>query len=582
MHSYFWFRFQRWRRRLRRDFRLYVSWGRNYINRHIWGKWRQLGLSRRLITVWWGLAVIMAVGLWLQTNNIVKPFLHIAAAKDAVFSEGGIGAIKIINPVLPDSTTASDVNSLIFSGLTRYNDRGQLEPDLATGWQVSADGKSYTFRLRRGVKWHDGVPFTSHDVAFTLAAIQNPDSRSPLANSWQGINIDTPDDFTVVYHLPNAYPPFITSTTQGLIPAHLLESTDPAALRASDFNQKPIGTGPFKLKTFLSAGNQVELTANTQYYGGKPQIGEFDYHWYASAGEERAAYAKRQIMAFGSVLPGEIEAASKLPSLRLYDYSQPNQTLLILRNTQPALKLVAVRQAIALAIDRASIIKNSLDDVATPVAGPILPGQLGYKSKYQLPKFNLDQAGKTLDAAGWAVSGGIRQKDGQKLQFNLVARDASLDKNVAQQISSQLAKLGIKVTVQLADLTTLEQTYIRPRNYDMLLFGYNIGPDPDVYAYWDSSQASDPGINLAAYNSPVSDKALESGRVNQSAQVRAGKYMTFQQQWQADVPSVPLYSQEYTYAVSSKVIGVKSGRLVDPADRFYGIEKWAIAAEPVR
>jgi len=582
MNSYFWFRLGRWRRRLRRDFRLYVSWSRNYINRHIWGKWRQLGLSRRSITVWWSLMAVMVVGLWLQTSALVRPFHTITAAPDAVFSEGGLGEVKIINPVLPDSTTANDVTSLIFSGLTRYDNHGNLVPDLATSWQVSADGKSYTFHLRQGVKWQDGVPFTSHDVGFTLAAIQNPDSRSPLANSWQGVTIDTPDDFTVVYHLPNAFPPFLASTVQGILPAHLLESSDPSALRASDFNQKPVGTGPYKIKELLPTDNQVVLEANDSYYGGKPNISEFDYHWYDSAAQERAAFAKHQILAFGQVVPGDIAATSKLPNLRLYDYSQPDETLLILRNTQTLLKDQKIRLAIALAVDRTSIIKNVLSNEATPVASPILSDQLGYKGKYQLPKLNVAQANQTLADDGWVLQNGVRQKSGQKLQFNLVTRSGGVDAAVANAIKSQLAKVGIKLTVQTTDLTTLEQTYIRPRNYDMLLFGYNIGPDPDVYAYWDSSQASDPGINLAAYNSPVADRALESGRVNQNTQVRVGKYLTFQQQWQADVPSVPLYSQNYTYAVSDRVVGVSAGRLIDPIDRFYNVQQWAIAAAPVR
>lgn len=582
MFAYFWFRFQRWRRRLRRDFRLYVSWSRNYVNRHIWGKWRQLGLSRRSITIWWSLGIIMVVGLWLQTTGITRPYHNIGAATGVALSEGGVGQIKLINPVLPDSTTAADVTSLIFSGLTRYDNKGRLEPDLATSWQVAGDGKSYTFHLRHGVKWQDNVPFTSHDVAFTLAAIQNPDSRSPLANSWQGVNVDTPDDYTVVYRLPNAFPPFLGSTVQGILPAHILESTDPSALRASNFNQKPIGTGPYKLKTFLPEDNEVVLEANNQYYGGKPITPAFDYHWYGSAQEERVAFAKHQILSFGAVAPGDVEATAKLPNLRLYDYSQPNETLLILRNTQAVLKNTKVRQAIALAVDRASIIKNILGNEATPVSSAILPGQLGYKSKYQLPKFNITQANQVLDADGWTVQNGLRQKGGQKLQFNLVTRSGGVDEKVATAIKKQLAKIGIDLNIQTVGLTTLEQTYIRPRNYDMLLFGYNIGPDPDVYAYWDSSQASDPGINLAAYSAPVADRALESGRVNQNLQVRVGKYQTFQQQWQSDAPSVPLYSQDYTYAVSTRVVGVAGGRLVDPIDRFYNVQNWAIAAEPVR
>jgi len=582
MFSYIKFRFQRQRRRLRREFRLLVNGGRTYINRHILGKWRQLGLSRRLIAGWWGLMGVMVIGLVMQTQALTQPLQPIHQDMGAVFSEGGIGPIKIMNPVLPDATTSDDVNRLIFSGLTQYDTRGNLVPDLATSWQISPDGKTYTFHLRHGVTWTDGVPFTSQDVAFTLAAIQNPDSRSPLGNSWQGVTANPVDDYTITYQLPNAYPPFLASTTQGIIPAHTLETTDPSALRASNFNQAPIGTGPYKIKSYLPDENEVILEANSKYYDGKPKIAEIDYHWYNSAADERVAYAKHQILAFAGVDPADLATTEKLPNLRIYNYAQPAETLLILRNTQTILKDASVRSAIALGLNRASLIKSVLDNEATPVASAVLPGQLGYEAQYQLPKTDINKANATLTADGWVLSHGVRTRNGQVLKLNLVTRSGGLDPAVANAIKTQLGKLGIEVTVQTTDLDTLEQSYIRPRNYDMLLFGYNIGADPDVYAYWDSTQAADPGLNLAAYSDPIADKALETGRVNTNDKIRIGKYLTFQQQWQADVPSVPLYSQYFTYAASDKIVGPGGSRLIDPTDRFYNIQDWTIATGPVR
>lgn len=114
------------------------------------------------------------------------------------------------------------------------------------------------------------------------------------------------------------------------------------------------------------------------------------------------------------------------------------------------------------------------------------------------------------------------------------------------------------------------------------MFGYDLGADPDVYAFWQSGQGNDPGLNLAVYSSPIADKALDSARVNPDPMVRKGKYLTFQQQWQADVPSVPLFSADYIYAVSKRVVGVSGDKLIDPTDRFYNIQNWTIAVEPVK
>jgi peptide/nickel transport system substrate-binding protein len=582
MFAYLKFLFQRQRRKLRREVRLIVVLTSQYVDRHVWGKWRQLGIIRRLVLIWWGILAVLVIGLVWQFNQLTGPFRHVAVAKDASYSEGGVGSIKIINPVLPESQPASDVSSLIFSGLVRYNDKGELEPDLATSWDISADGKTYTFHLRKGVTWHDGVPFTSQDVVFTLAAIQNPDSRSPLANSWQGITADPTGDLTVVYHLPNAYPPFLNYATQKIIPRHLLETIEPSALRANDFNQKPVGTGPYKIKNFNAADKQINLAANAKYYGGEPKIGQVEYHWYDDDASLHEAYAKRQILGFGGVQSTQIAAVSRLPNLKLHSYNQPTQALLILKNTQPILKDKTIRSAINLAINREQIIKEVLAGQADPSAGPLLPGQLGYSGKYQLAKTNVNQAKSLLDQAGWLLVGQWRQRDGQTLSLQLETRDSTESARVADEIKLELATVGIDVKINKTDLTSLQQSYIRPRNFDMLLYGYNLGADPDVYAFWHSSQGSDPGLNLPIYNSPVADKALEGGRINPDKQVRIGKYQTFQQQWQADVPSLPLYTPDYDYGLSSRVVGPGGKRLINPEDRFYHIERWTIAAEPVR
>lgn len=581
MFAYIRFRVQRQLRRWRRGSRTLRRWSVNYFNRHLWGKWRQLGIIRRFVVGWWLIIVIVFFGLFHQLANLAPYYLKPGPAPGGVFAEGAQGRVDLINPILADSSASTDLTRLVFNGLTQNNLAGQLQPDLATSWQISSDGKTYTFHLRHGVHWQDGVPFTSQDIVFTLAAIQDPDTRSPLANSWQGITADAPDDYTVIYHLPNAYPPFLGATTQGIIPRHLLESVDPASLRANNFNQHPIGTGPYKVTAFLSDDHEVELAANPTYYDGQPLIDQFNYLWFDSAQGLRDAYAKHQINAFAAPDSAEVTAAAKLSNVRLYSYSQPSQSVLFLRNTQPTLANKTLRQAINYAINRSNITTQALHGQAQAVATPLLAGQLGYIGKYRLPSFDLAQANKLLDGEGWVRSGNQRHKAGKLLSLNLVTRSGGDYPQVADQLARQLGVAGITVNIQLVDLTTLEQTYIRPRNFDMLLFGINLGVDPDVYPYWQSAQSDDPGLNLAQYKSPEADAALETARVIQDPIVRSGKYLTFQQVWQADVPSVPLYSPYYTYVVARQVLGVESGRLINPFDRFYNVEHWAINSKPI-
>ncbi len=581
MFAYIRFRVQRQIRRWRRQSRTLRRWSVNYFDRHLWGKWRQLGIIRRFVLGWWLIILMAFFGLFHQLAGLAPYYLKPGPAPGGVFAEGAQGSVQLVNPVLSDSAASIDLTKLVFNGLTQYDHAGHLQPDLATSWQVSADGKTYTFHLRHGVRWQDGVPFTSADVVFTLAAIQDPDTRSPLATSWQGITADAPDDYTVVYHLPNAYPPFLDATTQGIIPRHLLESVDPASLRANDFNQHPVGTGPYKVSAFLSDDHEVELVANASYYAGRPLIDQFNYLWFDSAGQLRDAYAKHQINAFAAPTSAEATGATQLHGVRLYRYSQPSETVLFLRNTQSILSDETVRAAINAAVDRTALVARALGGRAQPVATPLLPGQLGYLGQYRLPGFDLAQANRLLDGDGWVRSGRQRHKQGKLLELNLVTRAGGDYPAAAAQLADQLEAAGITVTVQTVDLTTLEQTYIRPRNFDMLLFGIDLGTDPDVYPYWQSAQADDPGLNLAQYKSPEADAALETARVIQDPLVRSGKYRTFQQVWQTDVPSVPLYSPDYTYVVSSQVLGLTAGRLIDPSDRFYHVERWAIESHLV-
>jgi peptide/nickel transport system substrate-binding protein len=156
-----------------------------------------------------------------------------------VYSEAAVGNVKMLNPILPDNTTSDDINRLIFSGLTQFNAQRQVVSDLATSWSVSPNGRTYTFHLRKGVTWQDGVPFTADDVLFTLAAIQNPDTRSPLAPSWQGVKATAPDQSTVVFALPGPLASFIDSTTVGILPRRCVRlpliktPLEPARFRSS-------------------------------------------------------------------------------------------------------------------------------------------------------------------------------------------------------------------------------------------------------------------------------------------------------------------------------------------------------------
>jgi peptide/nickel transport system substrate-binding protein len=240
-----------------------------------------------------------------------------------------------------------------------------------------------------------------------------------------------------------------------------------------------------------------------------------------------------------------------------------------------------LRQALAMAVDRNQVVK-SLAEQAIPVNTPILPGQAGYSSILGQTE-NLDSAKTTLDNDGWVVgSGGIRHKNGKPLTFTMVTQAQSNYATTARDLQRQWRKIGVNLRIQAVDLTTLQQSFIRPRDFDALLYGIEIGSDPDVYAFWDSSQTKDPGLNLSAYSSSASDEALETGRVNANPEIRAGKYQVFETNWRDDAPGVAVSSPLYAYATLSDVWGVSSAEIVQPSDRFNNVTHWMINYRLVR
>jgi len=530
------------------------------------------------LIVWWGLVLICLIGLGNQAFREFRLSQYLVPVSGGIYTEAAVGNVKVLNPILPDNSTSDDINRLIFSGLTQYNGQRQIVPDLATSWSISPDGKTYTFHLRKGVEWQDGVPFTADDVVFTLAAIQNPDTRSPLAPSWQGVTATAPDPNTVVFSLPDPLSSFIDSTTVGILPRHILGSIDPQTMRENSFNQNPVGTGPFELQSFAPSANEVSLVANPHTYTAKPRLDGVTFHIYGSSGDALAAYAKHQVNGVSRLDPSQLAEATQLQSLTVTSLSLPEEQILFFQQGDSLAGDATLRKILTRSLNRNEISQAATNGQGLPLEQPLLPGQLGYTDKYAPTPLTPKDAEAALNAAGWKLANNskVRQRNGQKLDLTVVTLQGSELEVAAQEIAKQWAPIGVDLNINAVSLTELEESYIRPRHYQLLLYGENIGADPDVYAYWDSSQKSDPGLNLSEYSSGVADTALETGRILTNPAERAVKYDRFLQAWDSDQPAAILYEPVYLYAQDQSVEGLDAHKLVDPSDRFYNIENWTV------
>lgn len=520
---------------------------------------------RRVTVLWLSSVALLITISFLQLRSLRPFYMQATGQPGGTYTEGIVGSITTINPILTESGANADAARLIFSGLTRYSRAGEIEGDLASSWTVSPNGLTYTFSLRPNVAWHDGQTLTADDVAYTISLIQNPDVHSPMASAWQGVIVTTPNPQTVIVTLPVRYDAFINSTTVGILPKHVLQGTPADGLRASSFNQQPVGTGPFKINDFDTDSGSVSLQANTKYFRGKPKLDSIVLKVYASQAALQSAFRKHQVT--GMARAANSTATSYGSGVDVHALRIPEEVALFMRTKSPALSDIKVRQAIAAAVDRKDIIKSTLHNDADPLVVPALKEQLAIVQNIPVPDKNITNAKALLGD--------------KKLTLSLVTADTEDYRAVAARLARELGAIGIKVDVQAYDFTTLQQNYIKLRNYDLLLYGLNAGVDLDPYPYWHSSQIKSPGLNVSQYTSTAADKALESARATADNRVRLARLSTFLGVWAKDAPAVMLYSPQYLYVTKDDVRGIVDGQLMTAADRYYDVQNWTVHSKLV-
>lgn len=568
MASYLRFQINRKSRKIRQKFYIWRVWLTNYANRHIYGGWKKLGLARWVFVAFALVCIVSLFGFWSQVESNNKHYLTEAPTYGGIYSEGLVGSVKSVNPIFPDNSATTDVNSVVFSGLTRVGSNRQIEGDLAKSWEISADKKVYTFHLRDGIKWHDGKDLNTDDIAFTISRIQNPDTRSPLASNWSGVKYEIIDNKTIKLILPNSYSSFLYNASVGILPKHILENVKPALMKTNEFNQKPIGSGPYRLTSINEGDTKLNLESFSDYYFGRPYIDKLQFVLFDSSNDFLEGYQKKQILGFTISRPELESKASKINELKINNLSLPAYSALFLNMKSPLLSDVKLRQALAYATDKRDIVSSVLKDQGVVVNYPILAGYSGFDSSVTKYDYNPTKA-KELIAQ-------LNQEQINSTSLRIVTLKDSVYEEVAKDISDKWSKVGVKTNVIAVPLDELQQRYIRSRNYDILLYGQDLGYDSDIYAYWHSSQATDPGLNLSQYINVDADRFLETGRVAKDADYKNSRYTGFLQNWAKDVPAIILYSPYYDYAQDKIVKGLSANKLVEPSNRFLDIQNWYI------
>jgi len=507
--------------------------------------------------------------------------------------EGIIGTPRFINPVLTISDADRDLSYLIYSGLMR-SENGNIVPDLADKYEISADGLCYTFTLKDELRWSDGEPLTSDDVVFTIEKIKNPATKSTRRASWEGVSTEKIDEKTILFCLAKPYAPFLENTTLGILPYHLWKDIMPEQMTLSDFNIKAIGSGPYKIEKISRNSSGIitsyTLIPNENFTLKKPYINKLILKFYPSEKTLIDAYTKGEINSLSAISPKNILGSKKDGSV-LKQYFLPRIFAVFFNQDEsPLFANEDVRKALNLSIDKDAIINDVLEGFGLAIDGPIPPGSIGFKESTttkKTPEENLARAKDLLEKNGWKMNeeDGVLEKvtkqKTSRLEFSISTSNVDDLTQTSQLLKKMWEEIGAKVSIKVFEIGDLEQSIIRPRKYESLLFGEIMGRDPDPFAFWHSSQRNDPGLNIANYANITADKLLESARTTFETSEREEKYIKFQDEIEKDLPAVFIFSPHFIYLVPNSVKGVEETSITIPSERFSQIYNWYINTKRV-
>lgn len=569
-----------------------------HVSKFVVKRWDSISNARLEIITWlvivFGIIFLSGIQLSVIQNN----FMQETSIDGGTYVEGTVGTIKTLNPLYASNESELALSRIMFSSLFKMDNTGHLNTDLVKKYSISEDGKTYTLELKKNVKWHDGEVLKANDVVFTFNLMQNQEARTVLGSNWKNINkikVQSLGDEIVKFELPLKFTNFINSLTFPIVPEHILADVKKSQLRENNFSSQPIGTGAFKFnkkqqigegissKTGDDQGYSVTMVSNNDYYEGKPKLDSFRIQAYPTKEELLKAINNNDVNAAGGLNPQNIK---ELTNKSLDVVEKPlSYGVYSIFNTVASqdLKEIKFRRALQFATNTDELRKSL--GMKTALYSPFIAGQIPEDS-IEKPEYNVEKAKKLLEELEYKEKDRSLYKGDRKVSIEMVATTDDQMDLVADILAKEWKSLGIDVKVNKYSLSDPSQNFVgsvlQTRAYDVIVYKYAI-TDPDVFAYWHSSQGTGVGMNLAGYTSAVANDFLASSRTAKTSDVKLRRYIGFAKQWQQDVPAIGLYQDQLEY-VKTKNSSAFSGdtKLNEITDRFNDVYKWRIEKGLVR
>ncbi|PKN53627.1 MAG: peptide-binding protein [Deltaproteobacteria bacterium HGW-Deltaproteobacteria-13] len=492
-----------------------------------------------------------------------------------ILVRGDIGDASNLIPLLASDSASHNIAGMVYNGLIKYDKDMNIVGDLAESWEISPNGLVITFHLRKGVKWHDGHPFTSADVLYTYQVTVDPKTPTAYAGDFLKVKkAEALDDYTFRVTYPKPFAPALISWSSSILPRHLLSGKD---ITKSELSRHPVGTGPYKFKEWVS-GQKIVLVSNPDYFEGQPYIDGRITRIIPDAATMFLELRAQNIGMMGlTPLQYTRQTENNLfkNNFNKYRYLSFAYTYLGYNLKNPLFTDKRVRQAISYAINKDEIISGVLLNLGKPANGPYKPGTWAYNDKVKMYNYNPQKARDLLREAGWTKinSEGVLEKDGKPFVFEIVTNQGNETRQkCAEIIQRQLKEVGIVVKIRILEWSAFVTDFINKRRFDSVIMGWTIPLDPDAYDVWHSSKTAPEELNFISYKNPEVDEMLEKGRSTFDQKERKKYYDRFQEILAEDQPYTFLYVPEALIIINKRFRGIEPA----PIGLEYNFIKWYV------
>jgi peptide/nickel transport system substrate-binding protein len=529
---------------------------------------------------WLALLLIILLAAVLAGCNAEKKEEKLYTGPDTgpaygdLFIDGSIGDASTLLPPLANDAASFSIISLVYNGLVKYDGNLKIVGDLAKGWDISPDGLTITFHLRKGVKWQDGAPFTARDALFTYQVMVDP--KTPTAYSGDYLQVkkaEVLDDYTfrVTYRQPFA--PALGSWTWAMLPEHLLKGKD---ITKSPLGLHPIGTGPYIFKKWKT-GQLIALAYNPNYFEGRVYLNGYIFRVIPDMATMFLELKATNIDRMG-LTPLQYSRQTAYPKFdrlyKKYRYMPFSYIYLGYNLRDPLFADRRVRQALTYAINKKEIIDGVLMGLGVAASGPYKPGTWYYNPDVPKFSYNPAKAKALLAEAGWHPNAdGVLTKNGRRFAFTILTNQGNnIRVRTAEIIQRRLHNIGIQVKIRTIEWAAFLKEFIDKRRFQAVLLGWNTGLDPDQYDIWNSTKTKPGELNFIGYNNPEVDKLLAEGRHTFDREKRRLAYFKFQEILAEDQPYTFLFVPDALPAISRRFHGIKPA----PAGIDYNFIKWYV------